>query len=533
MKINKIIKFILIMLVSFGIIQFLPNNRVEAASKPNLKVTYSYDSKKDVVTVKVKSNIKLKKNKPSWTLSKNKKTYSKKFYVNETYSTKFTAQNGKSKTIKIKVKKIKGPKVTVSYKYDKNTNKVKVTVKSNKKMKKNSVNNKWTLSKNKKTFTRYFSVNTKFNITIKDKYGNKTKKEINVKGIDKKGPQMTIKYLYNSTNNTVTVIAVANEELKNTKPSWTLSTDKKVYTKIYAKNEKQYTTEFKDKYGNKTQTNIQITQIDDIAPQVSISTKYNSDKRSAVVKISSNEELYNTDPTWNISGDRKTCEITYKKNNTYNLVLQDKWGNKTNKTVKISGLIAVGIDVSQHNNRINWVEVKNGGIDFAMLRLGWIGNKENHTLDTFFKENYDSCKKLNIPIGIYVYSYVENEEAAKNAAKWTVEQLKDKKITYPIYIDIEDDQIEKLDVQTLTNITKTYLEELKTAGYSKVGIYANKNWLINKLDMSQLEKYEIWLAHYTSQTDYSGKYDMWQYTSSGDVNGIQGRVDMDYSYKTY
>ena len=124
MKINKIIKFILIMLVSFGIIQFLPNNRVEAASKPNLKVTYSYDSKKDVVTVKVKSNIKLKKNKPSWTLSKNKKTYSKKFYVNETYSTKFTAQNGKSKTIKIKVKKIKGPKVTVSYKYDKNTNKL-------------------------------------------------------------------------------------------------------------------------------------------------------------------------------------------------------------------------------------------------------------------------------------------------------------------------------------------------------------------------------------------------------------------------
>ena len=344
---------------------------------------------------------------------------------------------------------------------------------------------------------------------------------------------MTIKYLYNSTNNTVTVIAVANEELKNTKPSWTLSTDKKVYTKIYAKNEKQYTTEFQDKYGNKTQTNIQITQIDDIAPQVSISTKYNSDKRSAVVKISSNEELYNTDPTWNISDDRKTCEITYKKNNTYNLVLQDKWGNKTNKTVKISGLIAVGIDVSQHNNRINWVEVKNDGIDFAMLRLGWIGNKENHTLDTFFKENYDSCKKLNIPIGIYVYSYVENEEAAKNAAKWTVEQLKDKKITYPIYIDIEDDQIEKLDVQTLTNITKTYLEELKTAGYSKVGIYANKNWLINKLDMSQLEKYEIWLAHYTSQTDYSGKYDMWQYTSSGDVNGIQGRVDMDYSYKTY
>lgn len=456
MKINKIIKFILIMLISFCTIQFLPNNTVEAASKPNLKVTYSYDAKKDVVIVKVKSNIKLKKTKPSWTLSKDKKTYSKKFYVNETYSTKFTAQNGKSKTIKIKVKKIKGPKVTVSYKYDKNTNKVKVTIKSNKVLKKNSVNNKWTLSKNKKTFTRVFSVNTKFNVTLKDKYGNKTKKEINVTGIDKTGPKMTIKYSYNSINNTVTVIATSNEELKNTKPTWTLSKNKKVYTKIYTKNEKLYTTEF-----------------------------------------------------------------------------QDKYGNKTNKIIKISGLIAKGIDVSQHNSRINWAEVQKEEIDFVILRLGWIGNKENHTLDTFFKENYESCVRLGIPVGVYVYSYCEDEEATKSAAKWTVEQLKDKKITYPVFIDMEDSQIENLDVQTLTDISKTFCEELKTSGYSKVGIYANKNWLVNKLDVSQLSKYSIWLAHYTDKTDYSGKYDMWQYTSSGTVNGIIGNVDMNYSYKIY
>lgn len=196
-------------------------------------------------------------------------------------------------------------------------------------------------------------------------------------------------------------------------------------------------------------------------------------------------------------------------------------------------MIAKGIDVSEHQDRINWAEVQNEEIDFVILRLGWIGNKENHTIDKFFKENYESCVRLGIPVGVYVYSYCETEEAAKSAAKWTSEQLKDKKITYPVFIDMEDSQIENLDVQTLTDISKTFCEELKTSGYSKVGIYANKNWLVNKLDASQLSKYNIWLAHYTDKTDYSEKYDMWQYTSSGTVKGIMGNVDMNYSYKIY
>ena len=97
-------------------------------------------------------------------------------------------------------------------------------------------------------------------MTLKDKYGNKTKKEINITGIDKTGPKIAVKYTYNSTNNTITVIATSNEELKNTKPTWTLSKNKKVYTKVYTKNEELYTTEFQDKYGNKTKANIQVTR---------------------------------------------------------------------------------------------------------------------------------------------------------------------------------------------------------------------------------------------------------------------------------
>ena len=84
-----------------------------------------------------------------------------------------------------------------------------------------------------------------------------------------------------------------------------------------------------------------------------------------------------------------------------------------------------GIDVSQHQGEINWDKVKSQ-IDFAILRLGWIGNKENHTLDTQFERNYSECKRLGIPVGVYVYCYSNCEETAKSGANWVIEKLKGK-----------------------------------------------------------------------------------------------------------
>ena len=295
---------------------------------------------------------------------------------------------------------------------------------------------------------------------------------------------------------------------------------------------------FYDRYSNKTKVKIKVTQIDETGPKVSISYKKSSDRRNAEVTLTANEQLSNSlvSDGWKLSSDKKVYTKTFNKNGTYSVLVKDKYNNTTKTKIKISGLIYLGIDVSSYQNKINWVEVKQAGIEFAILRLGWIGNKENHTIDTFFNENYETCKRLGIPVGIYVYSYCESEEAVISGAKWTIEQLKGKTIKYPIYIDMEDDQISGLDKEKLTNISITFCEQLKKSGYSKVGVYANKNWLTNKLDASKLSKYNIWLAHYTvggNQTDYSGKYDMWQYTSSGTVQGIIGRVDMNYCYKDY
>lgn len=184
-----------------------------------------------------------------------------------------------------------------------------------------------------------------------------------------------------------------------------------------------------------------------------------------------------------------------------------------------------GIDVSQHNGYINWDSVKQSGIEFAILRLGWIGNKNNHTIDTRFEENYKNAKACGVPIGIYVYSYVENSEAMESAISWVASKLSNKTFEYPIFIDLEDNQISGLSKDTLTNLAIQFCSKLKNSG-----VYANKSWFTSKLNVSELTNYKIWLAEWNGKDMHSAnfKVDLWQYSSSGSVNGISGRVDMNY-----
>ena len=190
-----------------------------------------------------------------------------------------------------------------------------------------------------------------------------------------------------------------------------------------------------------------------------------------------------------------------------------------------------GIDVSQHQGNISWDSVK-GNIDFAILRLGWIGNKENHTLDTQFERNYSECKRLGIPVGVYVYSYCNSEETAKSGANWALQKLSGKSLELPVYIDMEDASISNLGKDKLTNICIAFNTMIENAGLW-AGVYANANWYNNYLNKDTIKtKYTTWIAHYTSGTDkYKGEYDMWQNSSSGKINGINGNVDTNYMYR--
>lgn len=190
-----------------------------------------------------------------------------------------------------------------------------------------------------------------------------------------------------------------------------------------------------------------------------------------------------------------------------------------------------GIDVSQHNGNINWEEVRNH-IDFAILRLGWIGNKNNHTLDTQFERNYNECKRLGIPIGVYVYCYSNNNDAMKSGAKWTIEKLKNKSLELPVYIDMEDNSIKHLGKDILTDLCFTFNKEIEDAGFW-AGVYANRDWFNNYLHKDIIKnRFTTWIATYCAGTNkYEGEYDMWQNSSDGHIDGINGRVDTNYMYR--
>ncbi len=189
-----------------------------------------------------------------------------------------------------------------------------------------------------------------------------------------------------------------------------------------------------------------------------------------------------------------------------------------------------GIDVSQHQGKINWDEVKSQ-IDFAILRLGWIGNKENHTTDVQFERNYAECKRLGIPVGVYVYCYANNENAAKSGANWTVKSLSDKSFELPVYIDMEDSSIGDLSKDLLTNICMSFNSIIEANGMW-AGVYANLDWFENHLNKDIIKsKYTTWIAHYTSGDNrHQGEYDIWQNSSSGTLNGISEKVDTNYMY---
>lgn len=184
-----------------------------------------------------------------------------------------------------------------------------------------------------------------------------------------------------------------------------------------------------------------------------------------------------------------------------------------------------GIDVSQHNGKIDFAKVKQDGINFVIIRIGWIGNKENHSIDTYFEENYKKAKANGLKIGFYVYSYVENETAMLSAINWVKKQISGKSYEYPIFLDVEDKQIANLSKEMQTNLCKYFCDN-----FSNSGVYANLDWFNNKLNVNELLNYKIWLAQWTNANTHSAKFkvDLWQYADNGNVNGINGRVDMNY-----
>ena len=188
-----------------------------------------------------------------------------------------------------------------------------------------------------------------------------------------------------------------------------------------------------------------------------------------------------------------------------------------------------GIDVSEFQGTINWDKVKADGVEFAILRVGF-GMDTTSQDDKYIERNIEECERLNIPYGVYLFSYANTVEKAKSEAEHTLRLIKGHNLKMGVWYDIEDnDTSGSVSKQTLTNIINTYCNTIKNAGY-EVGIYANLNWLNNKIESSVQKKYPVWVAQYYKECQYKGDYKIWQYASDGKVDGISGNVDMNYYY---
>ena len=197
-----------------------------------------------------------------------------------------------------------------------------------------------------------------------------------------------------------------------------------------------------------------------------------------------------------------------------------------------------GIDVSHYQGEIDWEAVKNSGVTFAILKIGeyWTNSKKV-IFDQFFERNYLACKRLGIAVGGYFYSYAFNRAEGNEEADVCLSLIKNKIFELPIFIDVEDKAIKnavangKTDVANVTDASLAFCEKIVSAGH-QAGVYASRDFFYNYFNIPLIEKYWIWVAHYTSgQTDYTGKYNFWQATSKGSVPGINGNVDIDWFYK--
>lgn len=189
-----------------------------------------------------------------------------------------------------------------------------------------------------------------------------------------------------------------------------------------------------------------------------------------------------------------------------------------------------GIDVSQYQGMIDWEKVKNR-IDFVIIRCGYGQDLEVQD-DRMFKRNADECTRLNIPFGVYLYSYATNEEDALSEARHVLRLVQDYKLSLPIYYDLEDPRVGRLSNEQITRNAEVFCNELIRNKFLP-GVYANLYWWKTKLISPVFDNWSKWIARYNDVLDYEGNYDIWQYSQTGFVEGIEGNVDLNYGYKDF
>lgn len=201
------------------------------------------------------------------------------------------------------------------------------------------------------------------------------------------------------------------------------------------------------------------------------------------------------------------------------------------------------IDVSSWQGDVDWAKAKADGVEGAIIRLGFGWGND---ADTKAQRNISECKRLGIPFGIYWYSYAEDADGAKHEGSDVVSKLRQMGVSpndlkYPVYYDLErwtwTGHTPPTDPNVYNGIANAWYSALQSGGYQNLGVYSYTSYLQGPLNNANIYAKTRWVAQYGPRMEFTafGTNDRgWQYTSSGQINGISGNVDMSaFGNKTY
>lgn len=194
-----------------------------------------------------------------------------------------------------------------------------------------------------------------------------------------------------------------------------------------------------------------------------------------------------------------------------------------------------GVDVSSYQGEIDWEAARDGGVQFAMIRVGYRGFVSGELdEDDQFKANIQGALDAGIPVGVYFFSQALTEEEAVEEAEYVLAQIKDYDVTFPVVFDWEEVQgqarTDEMNMLMLTACAKAFCDKVAESGYEP-GIYFNLTYGYEQLNLASLKDYTFWLAEYAEAPSFVYDFKMWQYTNEGTVPGIQGPVDLNIYFQ--
>lgn len=261
-------------------------------------------------------------------------------------------------------------------------------------------------------------------------------------------------------------------------------------------------------------------------------------------EVKEGEIIGYTGSTGNVFGAHLHYEVIYNGTRVNPLNWLDDDFTTASSSVKLGSYTSVvtdyeatnrpsilGMDISKYQGEVDFKKAKADGIRFAILRAVSSDNNGIY-IDPYFERNYREALANGIAVGAYIFTYAKTEEEQNEEVTKLLEALDGKAFKYPIFVDVEWDGFTSIDRTTLTNLVRRFMDIIDQKGYIP-GWYSYTNFINSYLDASELSAYPLWVADYRSAVGFSGNYDIWQYTSTGTVDGVSGDVDLNRDYHGY